>query len=41
MRKSPLDVLGDLLGNVVWLHEDARVSGVIKATEGLTIGRNE
>ena len=35
------DVLGDLLGNVVWLHEDARVSGVIKATEGLTIGRNE
>ena len=35
------DILGDLIGNLVWLHEDARVSGVIKATEGLTIGRNE
>lgn len=35
------DVLGDLIGSYVWLHEDARVSGVIKATDGLTIGRNE
>ena len=35
------DILGDLIGSVVWLHEDARVSGVIKATDGLTIGRNE
>ncbi len=35
------DVLGDLIGSMVWLHEDARVSGVIKAAGGLTIGRNE
>ncbi|HJJ43494.1 MAG TPA: acyltransferase [Methanocorpusculum sp.] len=33
------DVLGDVAGKTVWLHEDARVSGVIKATDGLTIGR--
>ena len=35
------DVLGDVAGKTVWLHEDARVSGVIKATEGLTIGHVE
>ncbi|MEA5037356.1 hypothetical protein SDC9_23533 [bioreactor metagenome] len=35
------DVLGDVAGKTVWLHEDARVSGVIKATDGLTIGRTE
>ena len=35
------DVLGDVAGKTVWLHEDARISGVIKATEGLTIGRSE
>jgi|GEM_PF-434230 len=35
------DVLGDVAGKTVWLHEDARVSGVIKAIEGLTIGRSE
>ena len=32
------DVLGDVLGDTVWMHEDARVSGVIKATAGLTLG---
>lgn len=35
------DVLGDVAGSVVWLHEDARVSGVIRAEDGLTIGRSE
>ncbi len=35
------DVLGDVAGRTVWLHEDARVSGVIKATDGLTIGHTE
>lgn len=32
------DVLGDLVGGTVWLHEDAHVSGVIKAEDGLSIG---
>ncbi|HJJ31145.1 MAG TPA: hypothetical protein O0X97_02735 [Methanocorpusculum sp.] len=32
------DVLGDVLGETVWMHEDARVSGVIKASAGLTFG---
>ncbi len=32
------DVLGDLIGGTVWLHEDAHVSGVIKASDGLSIG---
>ncbi|MDO9523686.1 MAG: polymer-forming cytoskeletal protein [Methanocorpusculum sp.] len=35
------DVLGDVAGRTVWLHEDARVSGVIKATDGLTIGHTD
>lgn len=35
------DVLGDVSGSVVWLHEDARVSGIIRAEDGLTIGRSE
>ncbi|MDO5847117.1 MAG: hypothetical protein Q4Q20_02300 [Methanocorpusculum sp.] len=35
------DVLGDLIGETVWLHEDAHVSGVIKATEGLTFGSGD
>lgn len=35
------DILGDVLGAIVWMHEDARISGVIKATSGLTIGRDE
>ena len=35
------DVLGDVAGKTVWLHEDARVSGVIKATDGLTIGHTD
>ncbi|HJJ55263.1 MAG TPA: acyltransferase [Methanocorpusculum sp.] len=32
------DVLGDLVGGTVWLHEDAHVSGIIKAEDGLSIG---
>jgi len=32
------DVLGDLVGGTIWLHEDAHVSGVIKAADGLSIG---
>ncbi len=35
------DVLGDLIGGTVWLHEDAHVSGVIKASEGLTFGSGD
>ncbi len=35
------DVLGDVAGRTIWLHEDARVSGVIKATDGLTIGHTD
>lgn len=35
------DILGDVAGSVVWLHEDARVSGVIRADNGLTIGHTE
>ena len=33
-----VDVLVDVAGKTVWLHEDARVSGVIRSTGGLTIG---
>ncbi|HJJ42124.1 MAG TPA: polymer-forming cytoskeletal protein [Methanocorpusculum sp.] len=32
------DILGDVSGNTVWLHEDARISGIIRAEDGLTIG---
>lgn len=32
------DVLGNLIGETVWLHEDAHVSGIIKADNGLTFG---
>ena len=35
------DVLGDVTAKTVWLHEDAHISGIIHANEGLTIGRNE
>ncbi|HJJ27779.1 MAG TPA: acyltransferase [Methanocorpusculum sp.] len=35
------DILGDVTGKTVWLHEDAHVSGLIRADEGLTIGRSE
>lgn len=35
------DVLGDVSGRFVWMHEDAHISGIIHAEEGLTIGRNE
>ncbi|MDO5845870.1 MAG: acyltransferase [Methanocorpusculum sp.] len=36
-----VDILGDVAGSLVWMHEDAHISGVIKATDGLTIGRDE
>ena len=35
------DILGDLIGETVWLHEDAHVSGIIRATEGLSIGSGD
>ncbi|HJJ48521.1 MAG TPA: acyltransferase [Methanocorpusculum sp.] len=35
------DVLGDVSGKTVWLHEDAHISGTIRAEEGLTIGRSD
>ena len=35
------DVLGDLIGETVWLHEDAHVAGIIKATEGLSFGAGD
>lgn len=34
-----VDILGDVGAKTVWLHEDARVSGVIRSPEGLSIGR--
>mgnify|MGYP001554525774 FL=1 len=35
------DILGDVSGDKVWLHEDALVSGIIRSPGGLTIGRFE
>lgn len=35
------DILGDVAGDKVWLHEDALVSGLIRSPGGLTIGRFE
>ncbi|MCZ0862954.1 polymer-forming cytoskeletal protein [Methanocorpusculum vombati] len=35
------DILGDVAGDKVWLHEDALVSGIIRSPGGLTIGRFE
>ncbi|MDV0442063.1 acyltransferase [Methanorbis furvi] len=35
------DILGDVSGEKVWLHEDALVSGIIRSPGGLTIGRFE
>ncbi|MDR3102008.1 MAG: polymer-forming cytoskeletal protein [Methanocalculaceae archaeon] len=34
------DILGDVAGSRIWLHEDAMVSGIIRSTGGLTIGRS-
>ncbi|HJK01308.1 MAG TPA: acyltransferase [Methanocorpusculum sp.] len=33
------DILGDVVGDKVWLHEDALVNGIIRSFDGLTIGR--
>ena len=32
------EVLGDLIGQAIWMHEDAHISGMIQASDGLIIG---